>query len=131
MTDQLVFVFQPQPARRSARSDDQGPGLDPVAFHVDAEGVRGQLGVDHRAVQVFGAEILRLFLHVFHQIRTHNSFRKAGEIFHQCRQRKLSASLMAAYYQRLQIGARGIYGRCISRAARADNHHIKRLGTLV
>jgi len=83
VADKLLLRFQPQPARRSSRSDDDGPRFDPLAFQVEAERLRGEIGVEHGPVQIFGAEILRLLPHVFDQVRAVDALWKARKVFHQ------------------------------------------------
>ena len=78
----------------------------------------------HRAVQVFGAEILRLLLHVLHQLGAVDALGKPGKILDQGGQRKLAAGFVAADHQRLQIRARGVDGRRISGAAGANDYDI-------
>ena len=96
VADQLLLGFQAQPARRGAGGDDHGAGFDPLAFDVEAERPLREIGIEHRAVDVFGAEVLRLPLHVFHQVGTVDALRKAGEVLHQGGQRKLPAGFVAA-----------------------------------
>ena len=76
------------------------------------------------AVHVFGAEVLRLLLHVLHQVRAVDAFREAGKVLHQGGEGKLPAGFMAAHDQRFQIGARGVNGGGIARAAGTDNDNV-------
>src|SRR6266481_1012422 len=83
VADQLLLRGQAQPARRCARGDDQSAGLHPLALDMEPERPLGEIRFMQRAMQEFGAEILRLLLDVFHQIGSKNPVRKAGEVFDQ------------------------------------------------
>ena len=120
----LISILQPQPAGRSAGSDDQGTGLDPLAFHVEAERTLREIGIDDRAVQVFGAEVDGLLLHVLHQVGPVDPFGKAGEVLDQGGHGKLAASLVSGDDQRLQIGARRVNRGGISGTAGAHNNDV-------
>jgi hypothetical protein len=72
-------------------------------------------------VQVFGAEVLGLFLDVFDQIRTLDAFREAGEIFDEGGDGKLAAGLVSGDDERFQVCSRGVDRRCVSGAAGAQN----------
>jgi hypothetical protein len=81
--DQLLLGFQAQPAGRCTGSNDQGASLNPLAFHVDAEGLPGKLGVHDVAMDIFSAEVLRLELDVLHQVGPVDTDRKAREVLYQ------------------------------------------------
>ncbi len=72
----------------------------------------------------FGAEILRLHLHVLHQIGTVDPLRKPGEIFHQGGEGKLAAGFMAGNDERLQIGAGRVNSGSVSGATGAYDYHV-------
>ena len=124
MADELLLIGQAQPAGGSAGRNDQGAGFQPFALHIEAEGAGGKIGIEHGAVQEFGAEILRLLLHVFHQVRAVDAFRKTGEIFHQGGERELAAGLMPAHDQGLEIGAGGINGGRVTGTPGADDDDV-------
>src|SRR5260370_23421308 len=71
-----------------------------------------------------GAKILRLLLHVFHQLRPIDAFRKSRKVLNQGGYGKLPACLVALDNQWLQIGSGRIDGGRISGAARADNYNV-------
>ena len=73
---------------------------------------------------IFRAKALRLLAHVLDQLRPHDSFRKAGEILHQCSHRKLPARLVAFDDQRFQVGARSVESGGVSGAPGADDDNI-------
>ena len=73
---------------------------------------------------IFSAEALRLFAHILHQLRTHDSFGKAGEILHQRGHRKLTSRLVALDHKGFQIGAPSVESGGVSGAAGADNDDI-------
>ena len=73
---------------------------------------------------ILGAEILRLLLHVLHQVGTVDAFGKAREILHQGGERELAAGFVAADHQRLQIGAGGVDGGRVSGAAGTDDDDV-------
>ena len=95
MADQLLLVFEAEPARGGAGGDDHRARLDPLAFDVEAEGTLREIGIDDGAVDVLGAEILRLLLHVLDQFRAVDAFGEAREILHQRGERELSAGFVA------------------------------------
>ena len=124
MANECLLGFETQPARRSAGSDDHGARLDPIAFDVEAKGAAGKIGVEDGPVHVFGAEILRLLLHVLDQVRPVDAFRETGKVLHQGGEGKLSAGFMAAHDQRFQVGARGVDSGGIARASGTDDDYI-------
>src|ERR1700685_4869343 len=73
---------------------------------------------------VFRAKALRLFAHVLHQLRTEDSLREAGKIFHQSRERELPSRLVSLDHQRLQVGARGIKSGRVSGASGPNNYDV-------
>ena len=70
------------------------------------------------------AKLLRLLMHVHHQLRPIDSIGKSGEIFDQRRGGKLAARLPTLEHERFQIGSRGIDCRGQSRASAPDNDHL-------
>src|SRR6185369_7331682 len=76
------------------------------------------------AVHELGAEILRLLLHVLHQVRAVNALRKSWEVFDQRGERELPASLVTADHERLEVGSRGVDGGRISSTARSYDDHV-------
>ncbi len=124
VADELLLVGQAQPAGGGAGSDDDGAGLDPLALDVEAEGAGGKVGVEHRAVQEFGAEILRLLLHVLHQVGAVDALRETGEIFHQGGEGELAAGLMPADHQGLEIGAGSVNGGGVTGAPGPDDDDV-------
>ena len=124
MADQLLFRRQPEPAGRSAGSHYQGPGFDPLAFHIDAERTSGEFRVLDGTVHVFGPEVLGLLLHVLDQIRAVDPFGKTGEVLHQGRERELSSGFVSADDQRHQIGPGRVDGRGVSGTAGSNDHNI-------
>ena len=114
MADEPVFVRQPQPARRSAGSDDERAGFDPLAFDVEAERALGEVGILHGAVAILSAEPLGLMFHVLDQVRSVDAFGKSREIFDFGGERQLPAGVVTGDDDRFQIGARRIHGGCIS-----------------
>ncbi len=55
----------------------------------------GQIGFDDGAVQIFGAEVLGLFLDVFHQQGAVDAVRKSREVFDQRGERQLAAGFVS------------------------------------
>ena len=124
VADQLLLAFEAQPARAGAAGDDQGAGLDPLAFDVEAEGTLREIGVDDGAMHELGAEILRLQLHVLDQVGTVDALGEAREVLHQSGQRELSAGFVAGDHERLQIGAGGVDGGRVAGAAGTYDHYV-------
>src|SRR6185295_4486070 len=109
---------------RSTRRDDERTGLLPVAVDIQTEGPLGEVGLDHRAVHVYGAEPLGLLLHVGDQVGTVDAIRKSRKILDLSRKRKLPARLMPDDDQRIQSGAPGVYRGRASSAARSQNDYV-------
>src|ERR1700722_322386 len=65
VTDELLFVRQPQPARGSAAGDDQGFGVDNFMTDVQLEGALAEIRAGDMAVLILGAEARGLLAHVF------------------------------------------------------------------
>ena len=122
--NQLVLGFQAQPPRRGARGDDHSPRFRPLAFDVEAERPRRKIRIEHRAVDILRAEVLRLPLHVLDQLRTVDTFRKAGKILHQRGHRELPARFVATNHDWFQIRTRRVNSRRIPRAPRTDDDNI-------
>ena len=124
MADQLLLGRQIQPARGCSGSDDHGARLMPFAVDVQAERPLRKIDFDDRAVQIFGAEMLGLLLHVLDEIGAVDAFGKAGKVLDERGNRELAAGLMPADNQRLQIRTRRIDGRSVSGAAGANDHNV-------
>ncbi len=124
MPNQLVLGFQAQPPRRGARGDDHSPRFRPLAFDVEAERPRRKIRIEHRAVDILRAEVLRLPLHVLDQLRTVDTFREAGKILHQRGHRELPARFVATNHDWFQIRTRRVNSRRIPRAPRTDDDNI-------
>src|SRR5580704_2015314 len=73
---------------------------------------------------VFGPETLRLLAHVLDQLGAHDSFGEAGEIFHECGERKLAAGLVAFDDERLQIRACRVQRGRVSGATGTDDDYV-------
>src|SRR5260370_15543466 len=124
VADQFLLRWQAEPAGRCAGGDNQRPGLDPLFLDVQPEGPPGEVSLEQRAIQEFGAEILRLLLHVLHQLRTVDAFRKSRKVFDKSGHGQLAAGLVPLDNQWLQIGSGRIDGGRISGAARADDYNV-------
>jgi hypothetical protein len=83
MADQPLFGRKPEPSGGSAGGNDYRARLDPLAVYLQTERARGKIGIGNGCVQVFGAEVLRLQLHVLDEIGAVNAFGKSGEILDQ------------------------------------------------
>ena len=120
----LLFGLEAQPAGGGARSDDDGAGLDPFAFDIEAEGVDGEIGVEDGAVEVLGAEVLGLLLHVLDEVGAIDAFGEAGEVFDECSEGKLAAGFVAADDEGFEIGAGGVDGGGIAGATGPYNNDV-------
>src|SRR5579864_5357617 len=90
---------------------------------VQQEWTLAQIGAGEMGHAVLGAKTLGLLAHVFDELRTENSLRKAGKILHQGSEGKLSTGLVAFYDQRFQVGARGIQSGSVPGAAGTDDNN--------
>ena len=77
-------------------------------IHFHAKRPFRKIGLNHRAMQVLGAEMLRLFLDIFDQHRAVDAFGEAGKVLDQRGERELSARFVPGDDQGFQIRARGI-----------------------
>src|SRR5208282_4173385 len=55
VADQLLLRLQAQAASRCAGSDNHGAGLQPFALDIQSKWTPGEIGVDYRAGDEFGA----------------------------------------------------------------------------
>ena len=69
MTDKLLFMRQPQPARGSATGNDKSAGVDDFMADVQLEGALAQICAGDVSVLVFGAKALRLACACFRSAR--------------------------------------------------------------
>jgi len=99
MPDQILFVRQPQPARRGAGGDDDRSRLLPFLVDVQAERPLGEVNLEDGAVNVLGAEALSLFLHGVDQGGPCDAVRESRKIFDVAGQRELAAGLMPEHDQ--------------------------------
>ena len=119
MADQLLLIRQSQPFCRRAGSDDQRARLVPFAIDIDTKRRHLEIGFEHRAVHVFGPELLGLLLHVLDQVGAVYPARKSREIFDRSGEGELASGLMPDDNQGFQVGSAGINRRRISGASRA------------
>ena len=124
MPDQLLLIRQSQPSRRRAGGDDQRARFVPLPVDVQPERPLRQIRLAHRPMQILGAEPLGLLLHVLHQVRPLNAFRKSGKVFDLGGNRQLPARLMPDNHQRIEIRAARVDRGGVPGAARADNDHV-------
>src|SRR5579864_4990147 len=95
-----------------------------VLAHVQKKRSLAEVGAGHVAEHVFGPEALRLFAHVFDQLRALNPFRKAGEILHHRGDRELSPGLVSLDHERFQVCASGVKSSRVSGAAGTDDNDV-------
>src|SRR5262249_55518936 len=124
MADQFLFVRQIEPPSRCAGGDNQRPRLEPLIIDSETEGPFGEIGFNHFAVDVLGAEVSRLLFNAFDQHGTIDALREAREVLNQRSEGKLPSRFFAGYDQRLEICSCGVDGGCISGAARANDDHV-------
>ena len=124
MADQRMLVRQAEPARGRSAGDDERAGLNGLFADAQLERMFVQVGFDHVAHAIFGAEARRLLVHVLDQFRPLDAFGKAGEIFHQRGQRQLSARFMAFDHERLEVRAGAVEGGGVTGASGAQDHNI-------
>src|SRR5438045_5241185 len=103
MTNQCLLIWESQPSRRSAASDDEGLGLHHVFTDLESERTLAEVCSRHMRQSVFRTEALGLAPHVRDQLRALNSFRKSWEILHYGGQRKLDAGLVHFQHQGIQL----------------------------
>ena len=104
MSDELLFMRQTQPSRRSSAGDNQRLGVDFTDRPQKSER-KGHL-LDPPLVKLairYRLQSFSLLAHIFDELRTQYAFRKSGKILHQSGQRELSAGLVAFDDQRLSL----------------------------
>src|SRR5580698_2295988 len=94
VTDELLFVRKPQPARGSPAGNDQCFSVDNFVTDMQLERALTEICTGDMAVFVFGAKARGLLAHVFDQFRPLDAFRETRKILHQRGQRELSAWLV-------------------------------------
>src|SRR4051812_27554044 len=118
------FARYAEPLRRRARSDYQSLGLYLVPlFSPEREGARGEVYFVDEGDEEVRAEALRLLLELLHEFRALNAVGEAGVIFDLCGDGELAAGLRAVYDERVEFGARGVYGRGQAGGAGAHNYY--------
>src|SRR5438874_2226718 len=105
MADELLFVFEPEPAGRRAARYNQCARIQPFVIGLDPNVVRSSLEICHLGVSKARPELLRLFVHVDNELWAVDALGKSGEIFYHCRRRKLSARLPALEHERIKVSA--------------------------
>ena len=85
MANQSVFAWQPQPARRGSARNNERARLNRLFADGQFDWTFAQIGFQHVAHVILGAEAHGLLPHVFDQFRSLDAFRKAGENLHQRR----------------------------------------------
>ena len=115
----LAFAGQAQPVGASAGGDDQRVGgIDLAAVARQREGPARKIDGGDGVGDEFGAQMLRLLLHLIHQPGALDGVGEARIILHLGCDCELAAGLDAGDQGRLQHGARGIdRGRASGRAA--------------
>ena len=83
MANQLLLVGEIKPTGRRARCDDQSSRFVPFVVDQEAKWSLTHIRFNYRAVQVFGAKMLRLRFHVLHQQRAVDPVREAREVLDQ------------------------------------------------
>jgi len=110
--------------RADAPLDNERAGLNALFSEAQLERMFAQIGLDHVAHAIFGAEARGLLAHVLDQFRPLDAFGKPGKIFHQRGHRQLSARFMAFDHERLEVGAGAVEGGGVTGAPRAYDHNI-------
>src|SRR5215469_869649 len=101
MADQLLLVWQSEPASRRSARDDQALRVNLVFANVHQEWPLAQIGAGDVPQLIFGAKTLCLLAHVLNQFGSLNTFGETGKIFYQRSDRKLAAGLVAFNDKRL------------------------------
>ena len=121
MANELLLVRYTQPAGRGAARDDERLGVNLMLTEVQKERPLAEIDAGKVRHSVFGAEALSLLAHVLDQLRPHDSFREAWEVFDQRGKGKLAAGFVSLDHKRLQVGARRVERGCVSGAAGTDD----------
>ena len=126
MTDQFFFSFDVRVACGSPCGDNNCLGLVLLAGCLDGEqSCRFVLDYGNDIfISKARSEFFCLFLHAEHEIRPHDSFRKAGEVFHFSCCCQLTADLGSRDDKRSQVGPGCINGSCVSGAAGSNDNDV-------
>src|SRR5437763_9138136 len=108
MADELLFVFEPEPAGRRAACYNQRTRLQPFVIGLDPNVVRSSLEICHLGVSKARPELLRLLVHVDDELGSVDPLGETGEIFDQRGRGKLSARLAALEHERIQVSSGSI-----------------------
>ena len=124
MPNKLLLMRQAQPSGGRSAGDDEGQGVNLLMAHMKQEGPLAQIDARKMSHSVFRAETLRLLAHIFDQLRTQDSFRKARKVFYQGGHRKLATRFVALDHERFQVGARGVKCSGVSGASGTDDDDV-------
>ena len=87
VADQRMLVRQAEPARRCSAGDDQRAGLNDLFADSQLKRTLAQIGFDHVAYAIVGAEARGLLAHILNQFRALDAVGKTGKVFHRRCQR--------------------------------------------
>ena len=124
VADEFLFVGQTQPAGRSAASDNECLRVNLVLSEMQQKRTLAEVDAGEMSYAIFRAKALGLLAHVLNELRSHDSFWKAGKIFHERSERELAARFVPFNHQRFQIGPRRIQRGGMSGAAGADDDDV-------
>src|SRR4051794_27633129 len=124
MPDESLFVGQVEPARAGARGNNQRARVNVAGRSLQVKRVRMQVNRRQLGHLEFGTETSGLLLHVVDQFRPLDALWPARKILDECRDRQLSAGLMAFKNKRLESRARRVDGGSQTGAAGTQNYGV-------
>ena len=124
VADQLLLVFQIQPARRRAAGHDQGLRFQPLAIGFDSDGLVLHVELFDLRIGKTRAELFRLLMHVENQLRTVDAIGESGIILNQRGGGELASWLRTLQHQRTQVPPRRVDGSRQTGAAASHNNHL-------
>src|SRR5690606_20439645 len=122
--DQFLLAGHAQPFGRRAGGDNQRVGLVRVRQRLHRERPLTEIDGVGPPRDEPGAETSGQFLHLSHEIRTHDAFREYRDEFHHGGQRQLAAGFIAFQDERIEIGPGGIQCGGIARRPGAENDNL-------
>jgi hypothetical protein len=119
-----LFGLEPEPASARTGGDDHRACLVLLVFDPHVERPLGEVDARHVVGDEVGAEALRLSAELAHHLGAHDSVGVPGIVLHVARDHELAAPAEALDHERLQICARSIKGRRVTRGPSSDHDHV-------
>ena len=121
---QPLFGVDPEPAGARAGRDDHRASLVLLVLDPDAERPLREVDAGHVVGDELGAEALGLAPELRHHLGAHDPVGVAGIVLDVARDHQLAAPAEALDHERLQVCARSVKSRGVSRRPSADHDQV-------